>query len=199
MKFKIIFILIFITSLSSFSQEDVKEDNTIKGQFDKIYRTSTTYKPLGTAKKYKVVDLIKYQKLKSNILDSIKKSKKLISEKESLLKSERDNIQKLNTSLNKTKLDLDNALQKENSISLFGMHLNKTTYNLILWFIIITLALCLSFFVFKFSKSNILTKEAQGSLNDVEQEFDDHRKKSIEREQKLRRQLQDEINKHRNA
>jgi uncharacterized protein HemX len=192
MKSKILFILFFITSFSSFSQEVIEEDYSIKSQFDKIYRTSTTYQI------YKVIGKEKYQKLKSNVLDSLKNSKKLISEKENLLKSERENIQRLNTSLNKTKVDLEAALQKENSISLFGAQLNKITYNIILWFIIIVLALCLIFFVFKFSKSNLLTKEAQGNLNGVEAEFDNHKKKSIEREQKLRRQLQDEVNKLRN-
>jgi len=199
MKLKTLFILFIITAFSATSQEVIKEDNSIKGQFDKIYRTSTTFRPPGTGKKYKVIDLVKYQSLKTNILDSIKNSKKIISEKENLLTSERSNIQELNTSLNKTKVKLEAALQKENTISLLGIQLEKVTYNLILWFIIITLALFLSFFVFKFSKSNVLTKTARENLISVEKEFEDHRKKSIEREQKLRRQLQDEINKHRNA
>ena len=199
MKFKTLFILFLITSFSAISQEDIKEDNSIEGQFDRIYRTSTTFRPPGTGKKYKVIDLVKYQSLKTNILDSIKNSKKIISEKENLLTSERSNLQKLNASLNKTKVKLDAALQKENTISLLGVQLDKVTYNLILWFIIITLAICLSFFVFKFTRSNVLTKTAQENLTSVEEEFEDHRKKSIEREQKLRRQLQDEINKHRNA
>ena len=194
MKFNILFILfISINSFSSYSQEEVQEDYSIKGQFDKIYRTSTTYQV------YKVIGKDKYQKLKSNVLDSLKNSKRLISEKENLLKSEREKIQKINISFNKTKVDLEAALQKENSISLFGAQLNKITYSIILWLIIIALTLCLIFFVFKYSKSHVLTKEAQENLNDLEEGFDNHRKKSIEREQKLRRQLQDEINKHRNA
>jgi len=192
MKSKILFILFFITSFSSFSQEVIEEDYSIKSQFDKIYRTSTTYQI------YKVIGKEKYQKLKSNVLDSLKNSKRLISEKESLLKSEKESIQKLNTSLNKTKVDLETALQKENSISLFGAQLNKITYNIISWVIIIILTICLIFFIFKFSKSNLLTKEAQENLNDVQVEFDNHKKKSIEREQKLRRKLQDEVNKVRN-
>jgi hypothetical protein len=198
MKFKLIILFTFI-SLVSFSQETEQEDKTIEGQFDKIFRTSTTYKPLGTPKKYKVIDLNKYQILKSNVLDSLKKSEKLISEKEDLLKSERENIKKLNTALSSTKLDLATALKKENSISLFGVQLNKTTYNLILWVIITALGVFLGLFVFKFTKSNILTKEAQDNLYDVERDFEDHRKKSLEREQKLRRQLQDEINKTRTS
>ena len=193
MKSNILFVFLIISSLSSLSQETVQEDNSMKGQFDKIYRISTTYQT------YKVIGKDRFQKLKENVLDSLIKSKKTISEKESLLRTERANIQKLNTDLTKTKLDLDTALQKENSISLLGIQLNKVTYNLILWFIIISLGLALSFFVFKFSRSNILTNKAQDNLKDVEQEFERHKKKVIEREQKLRRQLQDEINKQRNS
>ena len=44
----------------------------------------------------------------------------------------------------------------------------------------------------------MLTKQAQENLITVEEEFEAHRKKALEREQKLRRQLQDEVNKHRN-
>jgi uncharacterized protein HemX len=80
-------------------------------------------------------------------------------------------------------------LAKENSISLLGFQVSKVTYNLVLWLIIIVLALALAFFVFKFSKSHILTKEAKENLETVEEDFENHRKKSLEREQKLRRQL----------
>ena len=193
MKFTAAFILFFITSFSSFSQDTIVEDYSIEGQFNKIYRTSTTYQV------YKVIDKNKYQKLKSNVLDSLDNYKKLTSEKENLLKLERKNIQNIQESLKKTKGELQITLQKENSIFLFGAQLNKTTYNIILGFIIIVLAFGLSFFVFKFSKSNELTKQAQENLIDVELNFDTHKKKSIEREQKLRRQLLDEINKHRNT
>mgnify|MGYP000014679970 FL=1 len=125
--------------------------------------------------------------------------KHLISEKENLLKSERDNIKKTKDILSKTQLDLEASNKKENSISLFGMELSKIKYNLLLWSIIVISLLGLFYFIFKFSRSNILTKEAQNNLLDVEQEFEQHRKKSLEREQKLRRQLQDEVNRFRSS
>jgi len=187
--------LLFI-QYTSFSQENnnvVIEDKTLEGQFDKINRISTSYQT------YKVISKDKFQELKNNVLDSIKASNKDLKEQKVLLKNERDNVAKLNAELNKTKEDLKKAQEKENSISLFGFQISKVTYNLILWLIIISLALALAFFVFKFSKSNILTKKAKEDLEDVEQEFEVHRKKSLEREQKLRRQLQDEINKQRNS
>lgn len=193
MKLYILLTAILLSSVS-FAQETITEDtNSIESQFDKIYRTSTTYQV------YKVISKDGYQRLKLNVLDSLKSSKKIISEKENLLLTERSSIKETKTLLAKTKLELDSALEKENSISLLGMQLSKTTYNLTLWSIIIVLLLGLSYFIFKFSRSNVLTKEAQNNLVDVEQEFDQHRKNTLEREQKLRRQLQDEINKQRNC
>ena len=199
MKSKILLILFLAISLSNFSQETetepqvVEEDTSLEGQFDKIYRISTTYQV------YKVIGKDKYLELKKNVLDSLKDAKSLISEKESLLKAERDNIKGTKDLLLKTQSELEASKKNENSISLFGTELSKTTYNLSLWSIIIVSLLALSYFIFKFSQSNVLTKEAQNNLLDVEQEFEEHRKKSLEREQKLRRQLQDEVNKLRSS
>ncbi|TXD53978.1 hypothetical protein [Polaribacter sp. IC063] len=193
MKVNIFALLLITMSFAGFSQEETPESNSVETQFDDIYRTSTTYQT------YKVIGKDRYQILKKNVLDSLKDAKSLITEKESLLKIERDNIKKTKNLLAKTQLDLDTANKKENSISLFGTQLDKTTYNLLLWSIIIITILALFYFIFKFSQSNMLTKEAQNNLLDVEQEFEQHRKKSIEREQKLRRQLQDEVNKLRSS
>ncbi|WP_405565455.1 hypothetical protein [Polaribacter sp. Asnod6-C07] len=197
MRFKTLFFSVLFISTAIFSQQSEQqtkpEDTSLKGQFDKIYRISTTYQV------YKVIDKEKFLKLKSNVLDSLQDAKNLILEKENLLKTERENIKKTKETLAKTKTDLEVSNLKENSISLFGIQLSKVTYNLVLWSIIVISLLALFYFIFKFSRSNVLTKQAQNNLIDVEQEFENHRKKSIEREQKLRRELQDEINKHRNS
>lgn len=197
MKFKTLLFFALLTCISFFAQQTTpdtpQEDTSLKGQFDKIYRISTTYQV------YKVIDKEKFLKLKKNVLDSLQDAKELILEKENLLKIERENIKKTKEVLAKTKEDLETSNLKENSISLFGIQLSKITYNLVLWSIIVISLLALIYFIYKFSRSNVLTKQAQNNLIDVEQEFELHRKKSIEREQKLRRQLQDEINKHRNS
>lgn len=173
-------------------KEEIQDSNSVENQFDKIYRISTTYQT------YKVIDRDKFIQLKKNILDSLKDAKSLITEKEGLLKIERNNIKKTKDLLVKTQIDLETANKKENSIALFGAQLEKKTYNILLWSIIVLSLLALFYFIYRFSKSNVLTKEAQNNLLEIEQEFEQHRKKSIEREQKLRRQLQDEINKMRN-
>ena len=57
----------------------------------------------------------------------------------------------------------------------------------------------LLFFIGKFKRSNSITIDAKKSKAEIEEEYEGHRQRSIEREQKLRRELQDELNKQKYA
>ncbi len=65
--------------------------------------------------------------------------------------------------------------------------------------IIFGLLVFLILFVYKFKNSNALTQSAKAALADVEEEFEQHRRRALEREQKISRKLQDEINKKKGA
>ena len=84
-------------------------------------------------------------------------------------------------------------------MSFFGILVSKATYNIILWTLITGLLLLLLFFIYKFRNSNILTQEAKTNLAELEVEYEDHRRRALEREQKISRQYQDEINKNKKA
>ena len=194
MKLRVLILFALLLSSVSFTQETTFEDtNSIENQFEELYKKSSTYQV------YKVISKDKYQRLKLNILDSLKDLKETIAHKESLLLKEKSNIEETKKLLTQTEIDLNISLKKESSIDILGIKLSKVVYNLLLWGIIVLLLLGLSYFVFKFFRSNVLTKEAKNNLVDVEQEFEQHRKKTLVREQKLRRKLQDEINKQRNS
>jgi regulator of protease activity HflC (stomatin/prohibitin superfamily) len=186
------FVAILLTSLS-FAQEPVIEDNSLNAQFDKLYKTSTSYQA------YKVVGKAPYLQLKQNVLDSLETAHNKLSEKHNLLTAERESNTKNIEVLNKTALELQTSVQKENYISFFGLQVKKTSYNLSLWAFILALILTLLYFILKFSNNNSLSNKVQNDLKDIDFEFEQYRKKSIEREQKLRRALQDEINKQRNS
>ena len=80
-------------------------------------------------------------------------------------------------------------------MSLLGMQMTKTGYNILLWSIIGGLLVLLLLFIFKFKNSNVITRNAKLALAETEEEFEAHRKRALEREQKVMRRLQDEINK----
>jgi len=176
-------------AFQTFSQEEEKETKTLENQFDKIYRTSTSYQV------YKVISKEGFLNLKKEVLDSLSAAKSIIKSKNLQLATQEETITTLTENADSTKLKLEDAISKEESISLFGLYLNKTTYNIILWSLIAILIVGMIFYLFKYKNSHVYTKEAQERLHEVEEEFEEFRKKTLVKEQKLRRQLQDEINK----
>jgi preprotein translocase subunit SecF len=191
-----LYILIFTAILlttTSFAQETVVADISINGQFETILRISTNYKG------YKVINKEKFLQLKQNVLDSIKTSQNLVTQKNRLLKADKQIIKRTQDLLNKTQLELSATVLKEDSISFLGMQLSKVSYNIILWTLILSLISALVYVILIFLKNNIHTKEAKNNLLIVEKELEQHIKNAIDREQKLRRKLQDEVNKQRNS
>lgn len=191
MKSKFIMFYFLLISISMHSQEIQKNENSLENQFDNLYKTSSNYQI------YKVIEKDKFLHLKTIVLDSIEQIKKQINIKENEILIEKEKIKELTNHLNTTKTNLETAILKENSISFFGNLISKKNYGIIMWGIIVLLTGGLFFFFYKFKNSHVITKEAEDNLYEVEQEFEKFRKKTLLNEQKLRRQIQDEINKQR--
>ena len=183
----------FICNAAVAQNEAEKELSLDKGslenQFDYVIKKSGKYQ------EYKVVKRVWLNKLKKNVADSVLKSNNTIVRLDDQIQKQQEEIQKLNTDLAELEANLATVNQEKESISFFGSLTNKGTYKTIMWTIVITLALLLLFFIFKFKNSNRITTAAKLSLQDMEQEFEQHRRRSLEMQQKLSRQLQDEINK----
>ncbi len=165
--------------------------NTIENQFTKIYRLSNNWQ------EYKMIKRTQFVSFQKNILDSVSAIKKDVITKQLKINEQLKNSNSLKEEITTLKENLTVSVKKENAISFVGIPLNKATYNTILWSIIIGLLIGLAFFIFKFNSSHTITKETKDLLVDVEHEFEQYKRKSIDKEQKLRRQLQDEINKQR--
>ena len=108
-------------------------------------------------------------------------------------------IKSLNEKLSETTNNLSSVTEEKDSMSILGILIAKATYNVILWTLIAALLLFLLFFIYKFRNSNILTQEAKTNLSELEVEYEEHRRRALEREQKISRQYQDEINKNKKA
>jgi hypothetical protein len=187
---RILFAFIFTQSIIA-QTTTVEQPNTVKNQFIKLYKNSNNYQI------YKVVKKNEFLSLQKSILDSIKVIKKDANSKQIKIKEQLKAITSLQTKIDTLNNDLSVSIEKEDAISFIGMPLNKGSYNTILWSIIGGLLIALAFFIFKFNNSYSVTKETKNLLVDVEHEFEQYKRNSIDKEQKLRRQLQDEINKQR--
>jgi hypothetical protein len=184
----LLFVLLMSVSLHG---QQASDTLTIPEQFDKIYRTSSSYQ------EYKVIGKTRFQKLKQDVSDSLTKLQQEIESKDQLLSSQKDSIKDIKKIAETFEADYRQMVSQKNSIHFLGIEFLKSTYNLIIWSLIGLLTILLLYFIYRFKNSNVVTSKAKAELQDVEEEFAIHKKKSLEREQKLRRQLQDEINKQR--
>ncbi|WP_422089436.1 tRNA (guanine-N1)-methyltransferase [Tenacibaculum ovolyticum] len=185
-------LLFFILTQSVIAQTTIiNEPNTVKNQFKKLYKNSNNYQI------YKVVKKNAFLSLQKNILDSIKIIKEDAISKQLKINEQQKSITSLRTKIDTLNSELSVSIDKEDAISFIGIPLNKGTYNTILWSIIGILLVGLAFFIYRFNNSNSVTKETKNLLTDIELELEQYKRNSIDKEQKLRRQLQDEINKQR--
>lgn len=194
-KFFKVAIFSLLTTFTLQAQEDTAEEKlslttgSIENQFEYIFQKSNNYQD------YKVVKKNWLYVLRNNTLDSVKRVEEALLVSKNLTAEQEKKINELNAQLAETNNSLASVTEEKDSISFFGALINKPAYKGIMWGIVVVLVLILGLFVYKFKNANVITQEARKSLAELELEYEEHRRKALEREQKARRQLQDEINK----
>jgi hypothetical protein len=192
MKIKqLLLISIFLITSSLFSQSNKKyiDTGSVNNQFDYLINKSYEYK------NYKSVNINWLHKLKSNVNDSLSTSKKEILSNYTIINTQRNTIDNLKASLKISESNINNLTTEKQSITLLGIQFKKGVFKTILFLIIGILGFLLLFFITKFKQSNSITSQTKLALKEVEEEFEVHRKIALEREQKVMRKLQDELNK----
>ncbi|WP_456437191.1 tRNA (guanine-N1)-methyltransferase [Psychroserpens sp.] len=203
--FKTLLLSLFAASFISANAQIADETDglslnsgTIDSQFEYVFRKSGNFK--GTrGQKYEAVKQVWLLKLKANVLDSLKTTYKELDKTQAVVITQVKTIEDLNTELANTKTELTNTIGEKDSMQLFGMQMSKPNYSMILWSIVGLLSALLLFFIYKYKNSNSVTKQAKLSLAETEEEYEEHRRVALEREQKVKRQLQDMINEQKNA
>ena len=186
-----ILILILLVSSVSFSQATKKfiDSGAISEQFDNLYKNSNNYQD------YKVVRKNWLIKLKSNVADSLSISKNNLLKSFQTIKKQQITIDSLQASLSTSNGTISKLNNQTESIAFLGMPFKKGLFKTIVISIVSVLALLLLFFIAKSKRSYSLISEVKTKLKETDEEYENHRKTALEREQKVRRQLQDELNK----
>ena len=164
---------------------------TLEGVFQQLIDRS------GAWQNFKMLDRGKLAAFQRSMTDSINGVRsQLVAEKQKVKENEAT-IKELNDKITDIQAALDQTKDQKDSVNFFGLLISKSLYNTIMWGIVLALASLLMLYIYKFSNGNVVTKKSINDLNELQEEYENYRKAAIEREQKVRRQLQDEINKHR--
>ncbi|NND78185.1 MAG: tRNA (guanine-N1)-methyltransferase [Flavobacteriales bacterium] len=187
-------ILLFTVIISStyFAQEPTAYDPskaTLKEQFDEMYRKSNNYQD------YKVVKKVRLNAYWKNISDTLKTLNVKITDHAKKINEQANEISILKNSAQEAEDNISTLTAEKDGISFMGSLWSKSKYKTTMWTIVFALLAGLAFAIIRFLNSNRITKNTRTKLAQVEGEFDTYRKTAIQREQEIKRELQDYINK----
>lgn len=192
LKLKNLIILVLLNTNIFYGQSNQKliDTGSVKNQFDYLINESASY--------YQEQKVVKNQwllKLKKNVVDTLSKNKNTISIHRNNLSIQEKEIDSLINQLSEIELLNEKLNIEEQQITFLGIPMNKSGFKSLTYALILIFLCLFSFYFWKFKQSNTITKEAKLALKEVEEEFEEHRSKALEREQKVMRKLQDELNK----
>lgn len=166
-------------------------EKSIDDQFTSLIKESNNWQS------YKVVEKGKLNQLQRNVLEATNQLQNEIDSSKAALAEQKASLDTITSKLSTTEKSLKEALNREDNLEVLGIPTSKSIFKLLVCLVIVILLLALGGLFIQFKKSYTDTKEAQKRLIETEEELEDLKKRSLEREQKIRRQLQDEINKNR--
>lgn len=185
--FLIIF-LAFQVSAQEVTEAASLNEGTITSQFDYLNRISNNYQ------EYKVVKKIHLEKIRTNVLDSLNVFKNQLATVNQELGTKQSKIGELEKRVTETNNQLETAEAARDNFEFLGMAIHKSAYVTMMWTIVAILAAAFLFFLFRYSQSHKVISRAKKDLAETIEEFEQHRKNTLERERKLKRELVDAMN-----
>jgi len=186
---KLLLLAILFLTFSATAQDIEESENPVEDEFTRIIEGSNDYQG------YKVVDYNDLVKLKQNTANFISNiNNEIVTQKNTIDQQQKEVIQ-LKKNLESTQDNLKAVTAEKDAITFLGMPFSKGTYMALMWGIVAILILFLLFFIFQFKKGHVQTSEARNNLIETEKEFEAFKAKSLVKEQRLGRLLQDERNK----
>lgn len=174
-----------VTAQDSTETQNSLRSGTITSQFDYIYRVSNGFQ------EYEVVKKANLEQLKSNVLDSIRTLSKKATDLNIQLQSLNDSVVIVKQLLTAEVAQKNEAIANRDNFSFLGIGIQKTVYSSLMWMLVVVLSGALAFFAFQYFKSFGRIKKAENDFLDVREEFELHRKNTLDRERKLKRELID--------
>ncbi|UXP30776.1 hypothetical protein N6H18_10470 [Reichenbachiella agarivorans] len=176
-------LLFCVTHTSSFAQETIDE------QFQEFYDNNTS-----SWQEYKLIKRPLLKQFWDVVSDTVKVKNDEIVKLKGEIKELDKQISVLKGQLSKTEKELTESNAVNQSILFLGIEMNKVSYNIMVWLIILGLVIAVLIIYFMYIRSNKVTTDSRKLHSQIEEELRDHKEKAREAQMKLKRELQTALN-----
>ncbi|NGM60616.1 hypothetical protein G5B30_01680 [Sphingobacterium sp. SGG-5] len=186
--FFLFFILCTFTSQGQLTlQQQLQAESDINTQFSTLLSQSKSQDA-----DFKLIRRSNVEIIRKNVNDSLHTYKKEIAELKAKTGNASGTISNLQDTITSLQQQLAEEKTKTQTIGFLGTDMDKGVYHTIVWAIICTLAIALFILAISFKKARVDAIEHQKTAEEVQNDFQTFKKKAMEKEQLLRRQLLDE-------
>ncbi|MCP4311803.1 MAG: hypothetical protein GY790_11105 [Bacteroidetes bacterium] len=126
-----------------------------------------------------------FQKMKKNVIDTLNMEKLEVARLNSELIERDFQIEILNTDLSRAKTERDQSIRTKDSFAFLGMQVQKGVYNTVMWIIVVGLLILGVILFLMFKRSFVVTSQTKNELEAILEEFEEYRKSSREKYEKL--------------
>ncbi|MFN6946444.1 MAG: hypothetical protein ACK4ND_15960 [Cytophagaceae bacterium] len=157
-------------------------------------RWNTLLDKSGSYQEYKVIKKTELTNFWKIFTDSSKYQRNLLVQERKMVADQRSMISELEKKIVDLNLKVDELNKVKDEITFLGASFNKDTYSSVLWFIILAVVIGAAVCLFLYYTSYKVAKQKVGEYDHLFNRFEEYKKSTIEKERKLKRDLQTQIN-----
>lgn len=162
--------------------------STLREQFIFLKEESNTYKDK------KIIRETELNQFWTNVRDSLAQVHQQLARTKNNIDAQEAEIDTLNARLESQREMVEESEHASTHISVLGIDILKNNFLSFFWITASILTLLLLGALYQYRNSRMVTSKTQYNLRAIQRELEDFRKKSLEKERKLRRELQTERN-----
>ncbi|QSE96293.1 hypothetical protein [Fulvivirga lutea] len=148
-----------------------------------------------TFKEYKVIKIQELNSFWKGVTDSINNKHEIIVDLQAKNQDLNNQVTSLEVEIKEAQAQIESLQGQISTISIFGIAIDKTVYKVVNFTLLSTLILIIGLIFFRLKERVQVANAKIKDYNNLESKFEEYRRKSLENQMKLRRELQTERNK----
>jgi len=189
MRSRLLAALILLLPFASTGQDESTSSKDLSQQYKELKEAAETYND------YKVIRESRLDDWFKAIGDSLQSLRSEVRKEENYSSKLNDSIASLNSEMNELNNSMAEYEEGQTHISVLGINFSKKGFVLLFFMIIAALAATLVFLIIKFIDNQRITSETVREHTQLTTEFEEYKKRALEKQTRLARDLQTARNK----
>lgn len=185
-------VLSFIVITTTHAQGET-EASDLNEQFEELKSSSNSVKS-GSGREYKVINLQDLNRLWNDVQDLMAVSREELQTTQSKVEALNQEVSKLSDRVEEQQAIVQESEHAATHITVLGLDIQKDKFEAAFWITTAILLALLAVAIYQYKRSREVTRRTQMNFMELQEEMEELRKTSLEKERRLRRELQTERN-----